>query len=118
MPRLNPYSVVFRMCVLSKKKVQEFVARLRESEAANDFDAAILVCEVLIEEDVANLSKWTSKEGTTHFLRKEHDENKRKLAELKEDINKAHYDEDWTKLKLLCENYLSISSDNLVSQFY
>ena len=100
-----------------EEKVQEFVARLRESEAANDFDAAILVCEVLIEEDVANLSKWTSKKERLISLRKEHDENKRKLAELKEDINKAHYDEDWTKLKLLCENYLSISSDNLVSQF-
>ncbi len=100
-----------------EEKVQEFVAKLRESEAANDFEAAIQVCEVLIEEDVANLSKWTSKKERLISLRKEHDENKRKLAELKEDINKAHYDEDWTKLKLLCENYLSISSDNLVSQF-
>jgi len=100
-----------------EEKVQEFVARLRQSEAANDFDAAIQICEVLIEEDAANLSKWTSKKERLISLRKEHDENKRKLAELKEDINKAHYDEDWTKLKLLCENYLSISSDNLVSQF-
>lgn len=100
-----------------EEKVQEFVAKLRESEAANDFEAAIQICEVLIEEDVANLSKWTSKKERLISLRKEHDENKRKLAELKEDINKAHYDEDWTKLKLLCENYLSISSDNLVSQF-
>ena len=100
-----------------EEKVQEFVARLRQSEAANDFDAAIQICEVLIEEDAANLSKWTSRKERLISLRKEHDENKRKLAELKEDINKAHYDEDWTKLKLLCENYLSISSDNLVSQF-
>ena len=98
-------------------RVQELVKKLKEAEESNDFDSAILICDALKEDDAANLTKWTAKIERIKIHRKELEENKRRLTALKEDINNAHFDEDWTRLKLLCESYLSISSDNLVSQF-
>ena len=98
-------------------RVQELVKKLKDAEESNDFDSAIQICDALKEEDAANLTKWTAKIERIKTHRKELEENKRKLTTLKEDINNAHFDEDWTRLKWLCESYLSISSDNLVSQF-
>lgn len=98
-------------------RIQDLVNKLKEAEESNDFDAAIQICNALKEEDAANLTKWAAKTERIKTRRKELEENKRKLDSLKEDIHKAHFDEDWIKLKLLCENYLSISSDKLVSQF-
>ena len=98
-------------------RIQDLVNKLKEAEESNDFDAAIQICDALKEEDAANLTKWAAKTERIKTRRKELEENKRKLDSLKEDIHKAHFDEDWIKLKLLCENYLSISSDKLVSQF-
>lgn len=99
-------------------RVQELVQKLKEAEESNDFDGAIQICDVLKEEDVSNLTKWTAKIERIKTRRKELEENKRRLNALKEDINNAHFDEDWTRLKLLCENYLSVSSDNSVFQFF
>lgn len=98
-------------------RIQDLVNKLKEAEESNDFDVAIQICDALKEEDAANLTKWAAKTERIKTRRKELEENKRKLDSLKEDIHKAHFDEDWIKLKLLCENYLSISSDKLVSQF-
>lgn len=98
-------------------RIQDLVNKLKEAEESNDFDAAIQICDALKEEDAANLTKWAAKTERIKTRRKELEENKRKLDSLKEDIHKAHFDEDWIKLKLLCENYLSISFDKLVSQF-
>lgn len=98
-------------------RVQELVKKLQESEESNDFDSAIQICDALKEEDAANLTKWTAKIERIKTHRKELEENNRRLTALKEDIYNAHSDEDWTRLKWLCESYLSISSDNLVSQF-
>ena len=98
-------------------RIQDLVNKLKEAEESNDFDAAIQICDALKEEDAANLTKWAAKTERIKTRRKELEENKRKLDALKEDIHKAHFDEDWIKLKLLCESYLSISSDKLVSRF-
>lgn len=99
-----------------ESRVQELVDKLKEVEESNDFDGAIQICEALKDEDAANLTKWTAKIERIKTHRKELEENKRRLDALKEDINNAFFSEDWTRLKLLCENYLSISPDNLVSQ--
>ena len=98
-------------------RVQELVKKLKEAEESNDFDSAIQICDALKEDDASNFTKWTAKIERIKTHRKELEENERRLTALKEDINNAHFDEDWTRLKLLCESYLSISSDNLVSQF-
>lgn len=108
---------ISELCSKQEAKIQELVNKLKEADESNNFDAAIQICDALKEEDAANLTKWTAKTERIKTRRKELDENKRRLNALKEDINNAHFDEDWTRLKLLCENYLSISSDNLVSQF-
>lgn len=94
-----------------QENINSLVAKLNEAEQERDFVSAINICDLLIEEDSANIGKWTSKKERLISTRKEIEENKRKLDELKKDIHKAHFDEDWVRLKLLCENYLNIESD-------
>ena len=94
-----------------QENINSLVAKLNEAEQERDFVSAINICDLLIEEDSANIGKWTSKKERLISTRKEIEENKRKLDELKRDIHKAHFEEDWVRLKLLCENYLNIESD-------
>lgn len=98
-------------------RINTLVAKLHEVERVKDYDSAISICESLIEEDYTNIRKWTSQKERLISQRKEIEETKRKLDELKKDINKAHFDEDWVRLKLLCENYLKIESDQDIYQF-
>lgn len=100
-----------------QERINSLVAKLNWAEQENDFVSAISICDSLIEEDSVNIRKWTSKKERIISKRKELEENQRKLDELKKDIHKAHFDEDWVRLKLLCENYLNIESDQDVFQF-
>jgi hypothetical protein len=100
-----------------QERINNLVAKLNWVEQENDFVSAIDICDSLIEEDSVNIRKWTSKKERIISKRKELEENQRKLDELKKDIHKAHFDEDWVRLKLLCENYLNIESDQDVLQF-
>ncbi len=97
--------------------INTLVAKLNEAEQAKDYVSAISICESLIEEDSANIRKWTGQKERLNSQRKEIEENKRKLDELKKEINKAHFDEDWIRLKLLCEDYLKVESEQDVIQF-
>ena len=94
-----------------QESINSLVAKLNEAEQESDFVSAINICDLLIEEDSVNIRKWTSKKERLISTRKEIEENKRKLDDLKKNIHKAHFDEDWVRLKLLCENYLNIESD-------
>ncbi len=100
-----------------QERINNLIAKFNEADQENDFVSAINICDSLIEEDSVNIRKWTSKKERIISKRKELEENQRKLDELKKDIHRAHFDEDWVRLKLLCENYLNIESDQDVFQF-
>lgn len=99
-----------------QESINNLVEKLNKAEQENDFASAINICESLIEEDSANIRKWTSKKERLISKCREIEDNKRKLDELKKDIHKAHFDEDWVRLKLLCENYLNVQTDKEISQ--
>lgn len=100
-----------------QERINNLIAKFNEADQENDFVSAINICDSLIEEDSVNIRKWTSNKERIISKRKELEENQRKLDELKKDIHRAHFDEDWVRLKLLCENYLNIESDQDVFQF-
>lgn len=100
-----------------QESINNLGAKLNEAEQENDFASAINICDLLIEEDSANIRKWTSKKERLISKRKDIEENKRKLEGLKKNIHTAHFDEDWVRLKLLCENYLNLQTDKEISQF-
>lgn len=102
---------------LHEEKVRTLAEKLNESETKKDFVAAIQICESLIEEDAINIRKWTSKRERLITKQKEFEKNKRRLDQLKEEINKAHFDEDWDRLKSLCEIYLNINQNEDIIQF-
>lgn len=100
-----------------EKTINNLVAKLNEAELQKDFTAAIGICESLIEEDAANIRKWTRKKEQYTTNQKELEENRKKLDALRQDINTALFNEDWVKLKLLCESFLSIEPNQDISQF-
>lgn len=100
-----------------ERKISSLVSQLSELEAEKDFASAVKICESLIDEDANNIGKWTSKKERLISSQKILEENKRKLDMQKKEINKAHFDEDWVRLKFLCETYLDISQDKDISQF-
>lgn len=100
-----------------QKIISSLIEKLSKAEAENNFLSAIEISENLIKEDSVNIGKWTSKKERLISEKKEFEETKRKLSDLKNDINKAHFDEDWTRLKLLCENYLQVESESDIVQF-
>ncbi len=97
-------------------KIQNLTAALDTAENKSDFSAAIEICETLIEEDTPNLRKWANKKDGLISKRHELEASKRKLEELKTGIDQAHFDEEWTKLQLLCKTYLSIAQNQEISQ--
>ena len=97
-------------------KINNLVNKLTEAERNTEFASAINICDALMEEDSSNIGKWTSKKERLISKQKEIEEKKRKLVELKKDINKAHFEEDWIRLKVICENFLTIESDHDISQ--
>ena len=97
--------------------IKNLVEQLTTAEQNNDFVSAINICDSLIEDDSSNIRKWTSKKERLISKRKEIEELKHKLDELKRDIHKALFEEDWIRLKLLCENYLNVESDPDVDRF-
>lgn len=96
-------------------KVAKLLSELNNAEEENDFTTAISICEELIEEDASGIKKWTSKKESLKTKSREFQEKAHKLAELRENINKAHFDEDWTKLILLCDNFLSMEQDDNIN---
>lgn len=101
----------------NKKKIENLIQSLSEVEKKKDFPAAIQICCSLIKEDSINISKWTSRKERIVSTQREFEENKRKLNELRKEINTAHFNEDWVKFKFLCESYLGIEFDSEISRF-
>ena len=99
-----------------ERKVQELIQVLTDVERKAEFAQAIAVCEKLIEEDTLNLRRWTSKKEQLISQQREMEDTNRKLKELKVEINRAHFNEEWQKLRLLCENYINISHNEEISQ--
>lgn len=100
-----------------EEKVRKLASKLETSENEKDLDEAIRICQTLINEDSPNIGKWTAKKERIIARKKEIEENEKKLKELRKEINTSLFEEDWVKLKLLCENYLGIKKDDEVSQF-
>lgn len=99
-----------------QETINNLIEKLTDAEKAKDYVAAIQICESLIDEDPVNIRKWMSRKERFISNLKETKENKRKLDDLKQDIDNAFYSEDWIKLKLLCENYLAIESDSRIAE--
>lgn len=100
-----------------KDRIDSLVTKLDDAEGKQDYSTAITVCESLIGEDPTNIGKWTGKKERLISKQREIEEGNRKINELRQKINQAHFDEDWVKLKLLCESFLSMWRDDDVAQF-
>lgn len=100
-----------------EEKIKSLVSRMESAESENNFSEAIHACECLISEDSTNVGKWTAKKERIIAKKKEVEDIEKKIGELRKEINTTLFEEDWIKLKLLCENYLSLKQDKEVSQF-
>lgn len=99
-------------------RVRSLASKLEIAEKEQDFNEAINICQTLIDVDSTNVGKWTAKKERIIARKKEEEEVEKKISELRKEINTALFEEDWLKLKLLCENYLNLRRDKDVSQFH
>lgn len=100
-----------------RQAIGSLTSELHQAEAANDFAAALKVCDALIDRDAENIGNWIAAKERLRYRQKEIEVNRRKLAELMTDINRAHFDENWSRLQLLCEQYLALEDDATVAQY-
>jgi tetratricopeptide (TPR) repeat protein len=95
--------------------ISQFRTKLADAETQHNYVEAIAICDSLIDEDTANLQKWTEKKEKLKSKKRELEQNQQYLSKIKEDIGKASFNDDWTKLVHLCESYLAIENSKDIS---
>jgi protein involved in ribonucleotide reduction len=91
--------------------IKALCADLDEAESRKDFDKAITACDSLISEDPANLPRWMEKKEKLKSEKRELEQNRQRLLDMKGEINTANFEDDWNKLIYLCDSYLSVETD-------
>lgn len=104
-----------------QKKHKEELAVLEQdiknAEKVEDFDKAIELCNKLIDKDIQNPRKWNE-----HIVYLKERRNKRikdieLFDSLKIKINEASFNEQWEELIELCNDALSIKSDESIKRY-
>lgn len=105
---------------IQKKHKEELALleqELKNAEKEEDFDKAIDLCNKLIDKDIQNPRKWNE-----HIVYLKERRNKRikdieLLDSLKIKINEANFNEQWEELIELCNEALSIKSDESIKRY-
>ena len=100
-----------------KEELALLEQELKNAEKEEDFDKAIDLCNKLIDKDIQNPRKWNE-----HIVYLKERRNKRikdieLLDSLKIKINEANYNEQWEELIELCNEALSIKSDESIKRY-
>lgn len=100
-----------------KEELALLEQELKNAEKEEDFDKAIDLCNKLIDKDIQNPRKWNE-----HIVYLKERRNKRikdieLLDSLKIKINEANFNEQWEELIELCNEALSIKSDESIKRY-
>lgn len=98
-----------------EKVVADLAEELRQAEKKQDLETAMRVTSSLIEKDPVHLVRWTGKRERLLSAQREAEERNRRRTALKKELNQALFDEDWSRLKMIGETYLSLGPDEEVS---
>ncbi|MEG1860226.1 MAG: hypothetical protein RRY07_01785 [Bacteroidaceae bacterium] len=80
-----------------------------------NYDKAISCCEQLIELDIENKLKWSSKIADIRTREEKEKEDLKQWNILIKDIDKAQWEENWESVVSLCKNALQLRLDNNVA---
>lgn len=95
-----------------QENINNLAEKLSKAEQENDFASAIKICDLLIEEDSANLRKWMSKKERLISKQTEIDENNRRLNEQKSIIQTARLNGDWYEVLKYTQEALETHFDS------
>ncbi len=93
-------------------KVQNLKTQLQSAEKNNKLDAAIGICEQLIEVDTINIRRWSEKAQQLKEKIRETEKLRKKLAQLRSEIDSAVFEENWELIVSLCEKALIIEDSD------
>lgn len=90
---------------------------LNKAEREEKFDKAIEICNKLIDKDIQNPRKWNEHIVYLKERRNKYLKDIELFESLKIKINDASFNEQWEKLIELCNEALSIKSDDSVKRY-
>ena len=90
---------------------------LHKAEKENNFDKAIEICNKLIDKDIQNPRKWNEHIVYLKEKRNKYIKDIELFESLKIKINEANFNEHWEELIELCNEALSIKSDDSIKRY-
>lgn len=94
--------------------VDELKDALQHALEGSQYDNAIKVVEKLIDADAAHARTWSLRLAEIKQQKQEAKAQEKALRELREEIEKAHLQEDWVRLATFCRKALAIAPDDHV----
>ena len=88
-------------------KIADLDAKIKECIKENDFENAIKYCEELVSIDVKNRTKWEKKVKSIETEQKAYNERVAVLAECRENVLKASFEDKWDDVQKNCRRALS-----------
>ena len=98
------------------KKISVLKAEFENASKGNLFGEALQLGAELVKTDSANSEQWAMRIADIKQRQAKAENDKLRKDELKKGIYKAQWDEDWSQLVKLCEEYLKMEEDNSVTE--
>lgn len=95
-----------------KSKIETLASNVSQYVENYKYEEAIQCCNELLELDITNKTKWTSRIADIRSKQAKQIENSQRLENLDKEIRSAQWNEDWSKLEKLCNEYLEIRQDD------
>ena len=90
----------------------ESLRKIYESAVATlDYESAIKASDSLIDIDSANFRQWSERLSELKAAKIKAEEDSRKLSVLDDKIDNAFFDDRWSEVVSLCQEYLAIRKD-------
>lgn len=100
----------------AKLKIERLTAQVKQLIDAEHFDEAIQTCNELLELDLVNKTRWTSRIADIRALQEKRREENKRIETLQKQIKDAHWNDDWAKLESLCQEYLAVRHNEEVEK--
>ena len=98
------------------KRISGLKTEFENASKGNLFGEALRLGAELVKTDSANSEQWAMRIADIKQRQAKAENDKLRKEELKKDIYKAQWDEEWSRLVKLCEEYLRMEEDNSVTE--
>lgn len=97
-------------------KISNLLQQMNDSLTNKEFEKAEEACSALIDLDLPNSKKWSTKLSEITLQKRKADEDSKRFGNLVGNINAAIWDENWTTVASLCREALALRSDPQIQE--